>query len=207
MSLTSAQLTTLKTDIAANVNTIPTGRPFAGTAINALPNNSDAHAEIAVWYSTAASPDYFVWDKAVEVLTILNNLTFTNYTPNDAPDNTNTFNNRAFTVQIKQQNLALLFLGRTSFDATKVNLRSGLNDATTNLLTGTAGATRSGGWANILPILSRKANRVEKLFAIDDGAGIGNTVTDPRGANTNPDLAVYEGPISGADVEQARNMP
>lgn len=199
MPLTSAQLTTLATDIAANTNTAP------GTSgqIKDLAHTPDNAFAVATWYSQVASPAYYVWRNDVPVPDILDKLTFTNYTPNDSPDNTNTYNNRCFTVQIKQQNLALLFLGRETFDATKVNLRAGLNDATTNLLTGAAGAVRSGGWANILPILSTPATNVEKLFAADDGAGIGNTTTDPRGANTNPDARGYFGGLTDADVRQA----
>jgi len=195
MQLTQAQLGTLKTWLTANASGVP-------------------DEEAAALLNAFASPDYFVWRRNVPVAEILDQVTWTNYTPNDAPDNTNTFNNRAFTVQIKQQNLALLFVGRTEFDATKTNLRAALNDATTNLLTGAAGASRSGGWTGILPVLRRRATVGENLFAVDDGAGVGNTTGDPRGNSTNPDNcgtglngAVLEGQVTAANVSEARNLP
>lgn len=210
MQLSPSQLVTFKAAIAANTATIPAGQPwsggFVGVQVKDVPNNSDGNAAVAGWYNLTASPDYYVWNSAVTITDILDKITWTNFTPNDSPDNTFTYNNRAFNVQIKQQNLSLLFLNRTVFDAGKVNLRAALNDATTNLPTGAAGANRSGGWATILPILSRKANNVEKVFAADDGAGIGNNQANPRGDNTNPDTAVFEGTVSASDVETARNL-
>jgi hypothetical protein len=198
MGMTAAQQATLGTDIGNNANTI------GGVQIKNLTHTPDNAVAVAAWYNQFPASDYYVWNSAVKVVDILNNVTFVNYTPNDSPTGTDiVYNNRAFNVQIKQQNLALLFLNRTTFDATRVNLRSALNDATTNLLTGTSGASRSGGWSNILPILSRKATNGEVLFATDDGAGIGNTTTDPRGANTNPDAPGFEGLVSDADVRAA----
>ncbi len=192
MQLTPAQLATLKTWLDANASQLDD--EAAKNALNAV-----------------ASPDYYVWNRAVNVVDILDQVTWTNYTPTDVPDNTNTYNNRAFTVQIKQQNLGLLFTGRTTFDASKKTLRAALNDATTNLRTGTAGASVSGGWSNILPTLYRKATVGEKLFAADDGAGVGNNTGDPRGNSTNPDICgaglngeILEGQITVANVSEAR---
>jgi hypothetical protein len=194
--LTSAQLTALSTDIDANTATAP------GTQgqIKDLEHTADNAFAVAVWYNQYPAADFYVWDKAVSTEVIFDKVTFANYTPTDAADATVTYTNRAMLLQTKQMNLQLLLQGRSTFNATKLNQRAGLNDATTSLPSGTAGASRSGGWSAILPILSRKANNVEKLFAVDDGAGIGNVTTDPRGANTNPDLAVFEGTISDTDV-------
>lgn len=209
MNLTSAQLSTLKTDIAANTATIPAGQPwtgaFAGVQVKDVPAGGDGDAAVAGWYSLTASPDYFVWRSDVPPEEIVDQLTAANYDPTDAPDETLIYNNRAFVVQIKQTTLQLLLLGLPFFNAARKNLRSALNNSTTNLPTGASGANRSGGWTNILPILMRKALRVEKLFALDDGAGIGNNQGDPRGASTNPDVMGYEGAITGSDVLAARN--
>lgn len=208
MNLTTAQLQALRADVAANTAAIPAGYPwsggFAGTQVKDVPAGPDGDAAVAGWYNLPPAGDYYVWDSRVPILSILNLVTWANYTPNDAPSETLIWNNRAFGCQIKQTNLQLLFVGRTTFDASKVNLRSALNDATTNLPTGASGASRSGGWSGILPVLSRKASNVEKLLAVDDGAGIGNNQGDARGANTNPDLAAFEGAITGDDVRDAR---
>lgn len=203
MPLTAAQLATLATDIAGNAATVPAGRPFAGTAIGALPHTADAAFEVALWYSGLAAPDYFVWRTEVPVQDVFDQITWANFTPTDAPDNTVTYQNRAVLCQTKQMNLQLMLQGRDRVDASKKNIRAGLNDATTNLPSGAAGALRSGGWAAVLTVLMRKALRVEKLFALDDGAGIGNTTTDPRGNSTNPDAMGHEGSLDAADVRAA----
>lgn len=197
--LTPTQQTALLADIAANTATAP------GTAgqIKDLAHTPDNAFAVAAWYNLFPASDYFVWHSVADAFAIFNNVLFANYTPNDAAAETLIDGNRAMRCQIKQGNIALLLQGRTVFDATKTNLRSALNDATTNLPSGAGGASRSGGWSGILPILSRKARNAEKLFATDDGAGIGNTITDPRGANTNPDSPGYEGTISDADVRAA----
>ena len=69
MPLTSAQLQTLNTAIAANATPIPAGYPwtgaYAGQAINTLPNNADANTAIAGWYNLDASPSYFAWKPSV----------------------------------------------------------------------------------------------------------------------------------------------
>lgn len=48
MPLTAAQLATLKSDVAANNNTIPAGQPwtnaYAGVAVSAVPNTGDGVA-------------------------------------------------------------------------------------------------------------------------------------------------------------------
>ena len=53
--LTTAQLQTLKADIAANTNTIN------GVQIKDMPNSGDANFAIAKWYSQTATPDFYVW--------------------------------------------------------------------------------------------------------------------------------------------------
>lgn len=204
---TPAQKTTFKADRAANTATIQAtvqGQSSLQTvAIKDVTDLADNYLAISAWYNQLAAPDYFVWRKDVPVVDILDKVTFVNYTPNDSATETLIDGNRAMRCQIKQGNITLLFQNRSAFDSTKVNLRSALNDATTNLPSGAAGVSRSGGWSNILPILSRKTLNVEKLFVVDDGVGIGNTTTDPRGANTNPDMAVFEGTISENDVRDS----
>ena len=71
MPLTTAQKTTLKTDILANANTVNYGG--VDVAINLLPNNSDANFAIAGWYNQQVSPDWTVWRTAVTRKEILQN--------------------------------------------------------------------------------------------------------------------------------------
>lgn len=192
MPLTTTQLQALKADIAAD------------PVLSLVPNTADGNQQVADAYNAPASPDFFAWQTAVPAGDIYDQVTWANYTPQDAADSTVLYQNRAMLCQTKQMNLQLMLQGRDSFNAARSTLRGGLNDATTNLPSGASGANRSGGWANILPVLRRKARRVEKLFAVST-TGVGNNGADPLGAMTNPALMVVEGTISAADVLNARN--
>ena len=196
MALTAAQLTTLGNDIAANTNTAP------GTsgAIKDLAHDADNAFAVAAFYNLFPASDYFGWRDDVPIGDVYNTVTWANYTPQDPADSTVLYQNRALLCQTKQMNLQLLLQGRTTFDAGRTNLRTGLNDATTSIPSGAGGINKSGGWANILPNLSRKLMNGEKVFAFDDGVGTGNTITDPRGASTNPDGVGYKGLIDPADI-------
>jgi hypothetical protein len=195
MNLTQGQLATLRAWLDANA---------AGVQ----------DEEAAALLNAPAAPDYYVWRRDVPAVDIFDKVVFANYTPNDSPTETLIYNNRALLAQTKQLNMQLLLQNRVTFDASKTNLRTALNDATTNLPTGANGVNRSGGWSAILPILSRKATVGEKLYAVDDGAGTGNTTSDPRGAQTNPDNfgtgsdgMPLEGRITAQNVSEARNLP
>jgi hypothetical protein len=84
-----------------------------------------------------------------------------------------------------------------------VNLRAGLNDATTNVAGGTPlGALVSGGWGGILPILRRQATLLESLFAVVT-TGVGTGV-GALGATGNPGLLVLEGAITAQNVADIR---
>lgn len=192
MALTAAQLQTLKTAIAADAT------------LNAYPNTPDGAFAIKDILNQVASPDYWVWNTAVAVDDIFDAVTWANYTPADAADGTVQWSNRSLACQGKQFNLQIILQNRTTFNAAKPALRGGLNDATTQLPSGVSGASRSGGWAAILPILRRKAKRIEKIFAVSS-TGVGNNGADARGATTNPDVMTFEGEITYQDVDDARN--
>lgn len=193
-ALTPAQQTTLALDLAANTATVN------GVAIKDLPKTADNAVAVAQWYNQPTNPPYLVWRTDAPVVDILDQVIWTNYTPNDAADNTNTYANRAALVRIKQNNLQLMLSGRDTFNASKPTLRGGLNDATLNLPTGASGALRSGGWANIAPVLRRPCTRGERLFVVV-ATGVGNDgVAGNRGTATNPDLLGYEGQVSDADI-------
>ena len=147
--------------------------------------------------STFCGP-MWTWRKS----SIRNN--WANYTPADAPDSSVTWSNRSLACQGKQFNLQLLTQGRTVFNASKVTLRAGLNDCTTNLPSGTSGASQSGGWANILTILRRAASNIEKLFAVQT-SGVGTNAGQALGGTTNPALMNFEGSVTYQDILNAWN--
>jgi hypothetical protein len=186
--LTTAQKTTLNTHISTNPD------------LSSFPNVRDHDQTIADYMNAVANPAVFGWNNAVPVESILNALNYANFTPNESPAQANevngqTWENRAMLVQIKQMNLQVLLQGRSTLDATRGNLRTGLQDATENLPTGNNGALRTGGWANIQPVLSRAALRIEALLRTGGGAG---TQADPYTFD-------YQGQITADDVFRARN--
>lgn len=197
MPLTPAQNTALKNDIAANSNTIPAGRPFAGTAISALPNTADANEEIARWYNLTASPAWVVWrDLPMEV--VLDTIAFASMTPADAVPTTpaltvDVYRARSLACQGKQFNLQNLTLGRTTAPMKRATYRAGLQDCLTNIPAGAGGSLISANWVGVRDAAKFNATNAEKLFSTGTG-----TTAAPA------DLG-REGPISKDDVEAARN--
>lgn len=166
--------------------------------------DSDAMAAL----NALAAPAFYIYDSAVRVDAILDKLNYTNYTPNDPPDQANAtaaqvWENRAMLVQLKQINLQLIMQGRGTVDATKSTIRAGIQDATQNLPTGAAGANRSGGWSNIQPILARKATVGEKLFAT--GANDGSTNVLPKDVGLNAAGDLLQGQINSQNISDARS--
>src|SRR5512142_1033206 len=95
--LTAAQQTTLKTNLAANTNTVLING--VATAINVVPQGFQNAQTIADWYNLTVSPNYFVWHSQVNVNDVLNNLTWANFTPAPAPDTTVTWSNCSLSCQ------------------------------------------------------------------------------------------------------------
>jgi hypothetical protein len=157
MALTTSQQATLKTYIQAD--------PILGTLITGV----DSINQIISTLNSIVIPDYFIWNKLVPTDAINDAITWTNFTPNDSPDTTVLFQNRALICQIKLEQLQALLIGRTFFDATKQSQVSGLQDALTNLPSGISGTNRSGGWPAVKLILSKQASVVQKLFATGTG--------------------------------------
>ncbi len=195
MPLTSAQLTSLKADIAANANTITFGGQ--SVAISAVPNNPDGNFAIAAWYNLAASGPYVVW-RDLPMETVLNTITFANMTPLDAvpttPDLTvQVWIARSLSCQGKQFNLQNLINGRTTAPMKKTNYRAAMQDALTNVPAGASGALIAANWVGVRDGAKFNATNAEKLFA--SGAG----------TNANPSDLAFEGSLLGSDVESARN--
>lgn len=154
MALTPAQKTALEADIVVN---------------RALIAEGDT-AGAADFYNAPASPDYIVWNPFTLTKDVMDAITWANLTPADAADGTALWTNRALACQGKQFNVQTILVGRDVIDATRTNIRAGLQDALTNVPSGVAGALVSGGWANVKIALTRKATRIEKLFAAGNGS-------------------------------------
>lgn len=181
MILTNAQNLTLKADITAN----------AGALGNAIIERNGPL--IAAFYNAIASPDFFVWQTKAPVSLIFDSINWDKFTQADPADSTVLQSNRLLIVQTKQMNLQNMLIGRDTIDASKVNIRAGLRDATTALPTGAAGAVISASGASaatLLTALLRKATVLEKLL------NVGSATT---GAVTGNLLGV-EGAISGDQI-------
>ena len=199
MSLTTAQTTALKADILTNVNTIPVFRPFAGTAINAMPIGEDADFEIALWYNGTAVPDYFVW-RDLPMDTVFNSISLANMTPIDSIPvvldlDIQVWIARALSCQGKQFNLQNLTIGKTTAPMKKTNYRAAMQDCLTNIPAGAGGALLAANWVGVRDAAKQTARWIEKLFAT--GNGLFATPSD----------LVFEGTVSTNDVTQSRNLP
>lgn len=200
MSLTSAQLATLKTDINANTNTIVVGG--LSMQIKDVPNSPDTNPDIASWYNIQATPNFFVWRTSVTRSEVYHGT---------SPDNT-VWDWAAFKSQsiTEQNSWTQMFMG-DSAPFNKINFRNGVF----NIFSGSA--PQNAQRAHIFSVGRRLANRIEKLLSaavivnggISPVANNGNTLTDALGNSTNPALLTLsgflEGNITGSDVTQARN--
>jgi hypothetical protein len=186
--MTPEQLAIIKADIAASAD------------MNTLPNNSDGSFEIARLYNLPASPTFSVWRTDASVDAIMDAINFSLYTPNDAPDNTATYTNRALNIQTKQINLQLMTQGRTTLNCAKVNIRGGLRDAVIQVPSGASGAMTAPGGASGATVLNnctRPATRLEKLLA---AASQGSDTTGTVAAR----VMGFEGYVSYQDIDIAR---
>lgn len=168
MPLTTTQLATLKSDIAANTNTI------GGVQIKDMPNNSDANDAIAKWYSGQASPDFTVWKTNVSVTEIGRK-----FNGNELAGLT--------TANIERLTCIALY-SSAGVNPSLADQRAFFDD----VFSGAGGATTR---AALLALWKRLAKRIEKLFATGTGS------------DASPATMGYEGSISLADVEAARNLP
>lgn len=170
MSLTTAQQATVKSDILASPD------------LNSQPHTPDGAFAIAFAYALVVSPDFFVYRTAIPSGDIHAQITWANLTPADAVPtdtqlNVETWQARSLACQGKQFNLQMLLQALT-LDATRSNVRSGLQDALTNIPAGAGGAPVSAGWVNVRDnVLARKANRLEKLLATGSGATAATAAT------------------------------
>jgi hypothetical protein len=147
---------------------------------------------IADWLNASAAPDFIVWRTTTPIADVENAIAWANFTPSDSPDGTQTWLNRAIACQGKQFNLQIMIQGKTTISSGRANIRSGLQDALTNIPSGVGGALQSGGWGILKPVLTRLATRAEKALA----TGAGNAAT--------PAALGFEGAVSAAEASLLR---
>ena len=196
MALTTAQKQALKAAIIEN----PTWAAF--------PMNSDGYFELAAVLNQPANPAFPVWRTDAQVSSIMDSITWANYTPNDVVGGSDTdpLLSRKIgwllTVQTKQINLQLMLQGRDRLNCSPPNVRAGLRDAVIQVPTGAGGALTSPGGASgatVLNVCTRSATEGEKVLA---AASQGS---DTTGGVTARVLG-FEGNLTGADVQAARNL-
>lgn len=183
MTLSPAQLATLKADVAANTATID----LAGVQVQIKDtvNTGDVNAEVAKWYNLTVSPAYWIWKSFVRDREIYE------VTTDDATS-------WSWTT----------FIGRSQGerDAWRqmVNMAGGMNPSLASVRAGVADIFSGAGGLNqrthLLTLGRRLPTNVEKLFAVATVGGVGN-----RGSTTNPDTMAFEGKLFGDDITAARN--
>lgn len=160
--LTIEQLTTLKLDIQSKP-------AFWSNGTQMLSNE-----QIADYYNTNASPDFMVWSETADVQSIFNAIDWAKMTPPapSAADATGIYRDRALTCQGKQFNLQTMLQGRETINASKINIRAGLQDALTGIPSKADGTNQSAGWATVQTTLQKKATNIEKLFSTGTGTAV-----------------------------------
>ena len=227
----------LRADILANTAQAGGTNPaYATTPINQLPINDDTNQLVADWYNRTASPAFYVYRTAIPVQEVNDAIVWQNMTPADpVPNESRTgsctvtassctggtysytvteavsiWNARANLAQGKVLNVqSLLLSAQGALNGAKPAIRSGLQDALTNVPTnstaqpGTSGnnfhdgRTLSAGWVALRDtVLAEGASRVEKLFA--------NTTGGNGGTPATAATMVFEGTLSVGDVSAAR---
>ena len=191
MPLTSAQLLALKTDIAANTNTIVTGGQTV--QIRFAPATPDANIDIANWYNQNNNPDYYVWKST---------LTRSEVYHQTSPDGT-TWNWQTYTNQSvpEQGAWTQMFMGDAG-PIGNVNFRAGV----LAIFSGAGAPTTQRN--HVFSAGRRLCTRAEKLFAVavvNPPANTGNNTGNPRGSATNPDNLTFEGKITANEVDVARS--
>lgn len=182
MPLTSAQLATLKTDVAANTAAIPAGQPwsgaFAGQAINTLPNNGDANVAIAGWYNLAASPSWTIWRTGVGIAEVGKNINGAELAGLSTLNTT------------RLQTIVLLLAG--GVDPSRSDHRAFFDD----VFSGAGGVNTR---ALLLALWKKLATNAQKLFSTGTGS---NAVPATLAAGLDESFV-----LSAAEVETARNLP
>lgn len=161
MSLTSAQLLTLKTDILAD------------PVLAAQPNTPDGAFVIADAYNLTAVPDFWVWRTTVPQAEIVGA---------PSPDGTSwSWTSYIGRSQGERDAWQAMFADTGTINFGLANVRQGLQD----IFSGVSGATQR---THLLTSGRRQARRAEKLFAVGTGSSIAPATMNFEGALTYQDV-------------------
>ena len=186
-TLTPAQLTTLKNNIAASADTIPSAlngscAGLVGTAVNAVPNTSDGNFCLAAVYNQPAAVAFWAWRTSVSK---------SDYVTGTSPDATTfIWAGNGFITRTAQEQTAWqeMFSVTGTVDPSKANVRQAFTDIFSG--TGNAASNRT----HMTAMSRRLVTRFERLY------------TTGTGSTGSPGLLVVEGAVSGQVIEQARNQ-
>jgi hypothetical protein len=181
VALTPAQQATLKAAILAD------------STLNAQPNSPDGAFEIARLLNLEASPAFYVWRTTTPAGEIMDAIAWSKLTP-AGRDATQAWANRSLECQGRQFNIQTILGFRDQITTGKARVRTGLQDALEAVPSLANGNTQDAGWVNVEPIIKRKANGAEKLFATGTGS------------LASPASLVFEGQLTYLDVLDARNL-
>jgi hypothetical protein len=149
--LTTAQFSTLKAAILAETDaTFVAARTVGNIGIMSAFYRADS--AVTVW-RTYTSGD-----------AIRNAIMWANMTPNQAPDGTTAWTNRALYSQAKQISLQSMVQGASQIASGVAGIRAGLQDCLTALPNGGTGQNIAAGWAAVQTAMQRLANAGEALF-------------------------------------------
>lgn len=186
MSLTPAQLATLRTAINAD----PTWAAY--------PLSLDGYYNLARKLNELAVPNFWVWSSNADVGKVRAAVIWANLTPADVPDTTQVWANRSLQCQGKQFNLQMMIPMTGTVDATDPEFRAGLQDALQGVRSGVGGVAQDAGWATVRASLARQAKWVE-MYLADTTNGTGATKAKSA-------TMVFEGNVEPLDVELARGL-
>lgn len=169
MPLTSAELVTLKADMAG----------ASAAAIAAIPATALPEA-LADYYNATANGAAKVWREdapvdAVRGAVLWNRFTPADSVPTDTALNVAIWQARSLACQGKQFNLQLMLSGTASgtVPGHLPGFRTGLQDACATIPSAAGGATQNGGWTTsgtpVQEALKRPGTRLELVFSTTDG--------------------------------------
>lgn len=160
MALTSAQLTALKANIAAETAAYLVEQRDAGS-----------DSGIAVWYNTTATPDFFVWKTRVS--------------SGDAFNAIIGAGTGGFIARSQgERDYVMALLSQGFIDPSLTNIRQALADAFSG-----AGASAVTTRDNLIALSKRTATNVEKLFAVGTGSEAVPAVMGYQGAISPQDVS------------------
>lgn len=158
---------------------------LADATLNSFPNNSDGNLAVAAIYNIVSTADFRVWRTSVMKSEL------TNVTTTAGTTFTWAGNGYITRSQGERDAFVALFNAQNAVNPSLTQVRVAFSDIFSG--TGNAAANR----AHLLAAGQRASTRIEKLLVASTDAG----------TTAAPALMGFEGPVSPADIEAARNLP